>query len=388
MLASPENQHSIGTQSSISCFSSERRLQASRNRLGSYSRQCFALELPHLITAIPLLQVKTSAAWHRQCALYDWLVVSNDNFLPDKSNLSHCSEAMLFEARPATDSKSPAQAEQASEDLTGEDPGMNGNYPDPSKTSALPIKRQFRDPHADWWDKQERRNYGEPVHEDNDILGIFSPEQYTWVSPGKGALQLVSNLILRKTVTDIKKLMFVAAFGGLVYGVSFVYPDRPSAPRTFPGGLEAELGGPGALRAHNDFKQTKLAKYRLDTKSIEAWVNAAHRYRHFQLLAALLELSSKIVLTYLQSNIVWPYDCQRLSMNTFATSSPAHERCEHSIVVLVMILSYLLFLLLPQHLPSTCPSPFWKPLRRHLIACWSSQWSLRWHSAGQIDDYC
>lgn len=27
------------------------------------------------------------------------------------------------------------------------------------------------------------------------------------------------------------------------------YPDRPSAPRTFPEGLEAELGGPKAVRA-------------------------------------------------------------------------------------------------------------------------------------------
>lgn len=27
---------------------------------------------------------------------------------------------------------------------------QNGNYPDPSLTSALPLKRQFRDPYADW----------------------------------------------------------------------------------------------------------------------------------------------------------------------------------------------------------------------------------------------
>lgn len=31
--------------------------------------------------------------------------------------------------------------------------------------------------------------------------------------------------------------------------VSTYYPDRPSVPRTFPGGLEAELGGPNAVRA-------------------------------------------------------------------------------------------------------------------------------------------
>lgn len=71
--------------------------------------------------------------------------------------------------REATPDKPADHAEQASEDLSGSDPNMdpmqNGNYPDPSKTSALPLKRQFRDPHAEWWDPQERRNYGEPVHE-------------------------------------------------------------------------------------------------------------------------------------------------------------------------------------------------------------------------------
>lgn len=71
--------------------------------------------------------------------------------------------------REATPDKSASQVEQASEDLSGSNPNMdpmqNGNYPDPSKTSALALKRQFRDPHAEWWDPQERRNYGEPVHE-------------------------------------------------------------------------------------------------------------------------------------------------------------------------------------------------------------------------------
>ncbi|QIW97926.1 hypothetical protein AMS68_003444 [Peltaster fructicola] len=129
-----------------------------------------------------------------------------------------------------------AAAEQASEDISTsqEDPNQNGNYPDPSLTSALPIKRQFRDPYADWWDKQERRNYGEPLHEDNDILGVFSPEEYTHVKPGLGALQI---------------LAFIGAFCSVLLAVRAVYPDKPSAPRTFEGGLEAELGGAGALRA-------------------------------------------------------------------------------------------------------------------------------------------
>ena len=105
---------------------------------------------------------------------------------------------------------------------------QNGGYVNPPF-----VKRQFRDPHADWWDKQERRNYGEPVHEDHDLLGMFSPYEYTWISPGKGALQFAA---------------FVAVFLSVVYVVKVSYPDRPSYPREFEDGLQKELGGAGALR--------------------------------------------------------------------------------------------------------------------------------------------
>lgn len=108
------------------------------------------------------------------------------------------------------------------------DPGMNGGYP-----QLAPIKRQHRDPYGDWWDKQDRRNFGEPVHEDNDILGIFTTEDYTWTTPGWGAV-LVG--------------CFIATFGGVLAVVYQYYPDKPSAPRRFEGGLEKELGGPNAVR--------------------------------------------------------------------------------------------------------------------------------------------
>ena len=105
---------------------------------------------------------------------------------------------------------------------------QNGGYVNPPR-----VKRQFRDPHADWWDKQERRNFGEAVHEDNDMLGMFTPYQYTWVSPAKGAAQLA---------------FFIATAVGLCWVVGQVYPDRPAYPREFEGGLERELGGPDAWR--------------------------------------------------------------------------------------------------------------------------------------------
>lgn len=94
-------------------------------------------------------------------------------------------------------------------------------------------KRQFRDPHAGWWDPQERRNYGEPVHEDNDILGMLSPEEHTHGTTGGAFFGLGCFAA------------FILGTCGLVY---LVYPDRPSAPRRFPDGLERELGGPGAVR--------------------------------------------------------------------------------------------------------------------------------------------
>lgn len=109
-----------------------------------------------------------------------------------------------------------------------DDIAQNGGYINPPE-----IKRQFRDPHADWWDKQERRNYGEPVHENHDQMGMFTPYEYTWVPPAKGLLQIGS---------------FVAVFVGLCYTVKAFYPDKKSYPREFVGGLERELGGPGAVR--------------------------------------------------------------------------------------------------------------------------------------------
>lgn len=100
---------------------------------------------------------------------------------------------------------------------------QNGGYENPPA-----VKRQFRDPYGDWWDKQDRRNFGEPVHEDNDILATFSTEPYTHFTAGKGFFLLgcaTSTILL---------------LSGAVY---LTYPDKPSVPRTFPDGLDKELGG-------------------------------------------------------------------------------------------------------------------------------------------------
>ncbi|KAJ2969069.1 hypothetical protein NUW58_g10076 [Xylaria curta] len=93
-----------------------------------------------------------------------------------------------------------------------EDPGQNGGFINPPA-----VKRQFRDPHGDWWDKQERRNFGEPVHEDHDVLGIFSPYEYTWVDSRTAFAQLGA---------------FVAVVLGVCWVVGRVYPDKPSFPES------------------------------------------------------------------------------------------------------------------------------------------------------------
>lgn len=105
---------------------------------------------------------------------------------------------------------------------------QNGGYIQPP-----PIKRQFRDPHGEWWDKQERRNYGEACHEDYDQLGMFTPYEYTWVSSRKGLMQIG---------------VFLAALATVLYAVKLTYPDIPAYPREFEAGLDRELGGAGAIR--------------------------------------------------------------------------------------------------------------------------------------------
>ncbi|PUU73289.1 hypothetical protein B9Z19DRAFT_1117411 [Tuber borchii] len=113
------------------------------------------------------------------------------------------------------------------------DPGMNGGYVNPPAE-----KRQFRDPYADWWDKQGRRNFGEPLHEDDDLLGRFTPEEYTHFKP---RWAFAMNGIFIATMLG---------FCGVVYAL---YPDMPAVPRTFPhDGLLDALGGPGALPALPD----------------------------------------------------------------------------------------------------------------------------------------
>lgn len=72
------------------------------------------------------------------------------------------------------------------------------------------------------------------MHEDNDILGVFAPEEYTFYTPRQA-------FFMQGCFASA-----VLALCGVVY---LFYPDRPTVPREFEGGLEREMGGPNTLQA-------------------------------------------------------------------------------------------------------------------------------------------
>lgn len=145
----------------------------------------------------------------------------------------------IVAARPLAQSLVPATARlqpqfrqrrtvlTAAEQAELADPNQNGGYINPPAE-----KRSKRDPYGDYWDQQERRNYGEPCHEDNDILGVLSLHDYDHFTPGWGGVLFGT---------------FVASVLGLCGVVAMYYPDKKSAPKTYPDGLEVELGGKRAL---------------------------------------------------------------------------------------------------------------------------------------------
>jgi NADH dehydrogenase (ubiquinone) 1 beta subcomplex subunit 8 len=114
------------------------------------------------------------------------------------------------------------------------DPGQNGGYINPPME-----KFGKRDPYGDYWDKQERRNYGEPCHEDHDILGVLSLHDYDHFTPGWGGVLMGT---------------FIATVFGLCGVVAMYYPDKLSAPKTYPDGLEVELGGKRALLVSRTYR--------------------------------------------------------------------------------------------------------------------------------------
>ncbi|KAH7924283.1 Ndufb8, NADH dehydrogenase 19kDa subunit [Leucogyrophana mollusca] len=98
-----------------------------------------------------------------------------------------------------------------------------GDYPD------LPwVSNQDLRPRG-WWDPQMRRNFGDPIHENDEVLSMWGPD--VPVVPPQRALFQFS--------------LAVTAFVGFGFLCKYVLlPERPTVPREYPySGLVRELGG-------------------------------------------------------------------------------------------------------------------------------------------------
>lgn len=96
-----------------------------------------------------------------------------------------------------------------------------GDYPNLPRISA-----QTRGPFG-WDDPQDKRNFGEPIHEEDEIMGVWAPDLHTY-SPYKAASQFA---------------LFAAVFAGVAATVYKFYPDKVAVPRTYPyNGLTEEFG--------------------------------------------------------------------------------------------------------------------------------------------------
>ncbi|ORY98973.1 hypothetical protein BCR43DRAFT_471475 [Syncephalastrum racemosum] len=124
----------------------------------------------------------------------------------------------LFQARLA-----PMGARAQSTLNTGEvaqDPQI-GDYPNLPRWS-----NQARGPYG-WWDPQDKRNFGEPLHEEDELMGVWAPDLHTY-NPYKALGQLS---------------LFAVGIAGFSYIVYNNLPERPAVKRTYPfDGLKEELG--------------------------------------------------------------------------------------------------------------------------------------------------
>ncbi|KAF9161302.1 hypothetical protein DFQ27_003342 [Actinomortierella ambigua] len=97
-----------------------------------------------------------------------------------------------------------------------------GNYPN------LPMyNQQWRAADGDWWDKQDRRNFGETVAEEDEMLNIWSPDVWAF-TPGYALKRMA---------------VAVATFLGIGYVVYTTAPEPHFERRAYPeNGLVQALG--------------------------------------------------------------------------------------------------------------------------------------------------
>ncbi|KAG0144093.1 hypothetical protein CROQUDRAFT_47776 [Cronartium quercuum f. sp. fusiforme G11] len=110
--------------------------------------------------------------------------------------------------------------------LDAPDPQLDGiGYPRVESTS-----RQWRNPYAKWDDPQERCNFNEPLHAEEEMMGIWAPD--------------VHRISVRHALLNLA--VAFSALGGILTTAAYVAPKSPVVPREFPyDGLSRELGGEG-----------------------------------------------------------------------------------------------------------------------------------------------
>ncbi|KAJ1732974.1 hypothetical protein LPJ72_003118 [Coemansia sp. Benny D160-2] len=98
-----------------------------------------------------------------------------------------------------------------------------GDYPN------LPQKfAEDRSPYGKYWDRQMRRNFGEPIHEQDEILNMWAPTRYS--SPGW------------KQVGKMWACT-IALVGTVYYIIAKTRSETPYLRAYYPNGLKDELGG-------------------------------------------------------------------------------------------------------------------------------------------------
>ncbi|KXN80889.1 hypothetical protein AN958_06933 [Leucoagaricus sp. SymC.cos] len=102
----------------------------------------------------------------------------------------------------------------------------------------LPWNSRQNLPAKGWDDMLLRRNYGDPLHEQEEVLSMWGPD-----IPPAG---LTAQSALRQLLAAF------AAFATLGFVIkNYGIPERPAVPRTFPyDGLVKELGGVEELKAN------------------------------------------------------------------------------------------------------------------------------------------
>ncbi|KAI9142469.1 hypothetical protein BKA69DRAFT_1068559 [Paraphysoderma sedebokerense] len=107
---------------------------------------------------------------------------------------------------------------------SGIDPQI-GDYPNLKWVNA-----QDKDPYGNYWDVDDRRNKGEPLHYQDEVISVWGPDVHDYPA-GKATKEL---------------LTFFAVLGGVAFAaIKYdAQSNNPAAPRVYPyDGLKEELGG-------------------------------------------------------------------------------------------------------------------------------------------------